>query len=138
MIPAGPLFHKPKSILAARNILFASLFLAILVFILRQFILFQHLQLNMLVLISNGALLVLLYVAIHYIGFGKKWARTLFLILFIVNIISSVRYVPFILKANIVLGFLIILQMLLQIIALVYLYSKNSRDWFNSFDNVDR
>ena len=138
MTPAGPLFHKPKSILAARNILFASLFLGILVFILRHFILPHPGQLNMLTLLSDGALLLLLYVAIHFIGFGKKWARLLFLVLFIVNLITSAIYIPFILKANIALGFLIILQMLLQILALVYLFSKNSRDWFNSFDNQDR
>ena len=38
MIPAGPLFHKPKSIIAARNILYTALFLEALVFIFQQVI----------------------------------------------------------------------------------------------------
>jgi hypothetical protein len=136
MIPAGPLFHKPKSIIAARNILYASLFLTILGFFLGQFALNLPGNPNLKVIISNGSLIVLLYIAIRYIGFGKKWARTMFLVIFIMNVVASPIYAPFIFKADLALGFLFILQMLLQILALVYLYSKSSNEWFNSFDSV--
>jgi len=43
--------------------------------------------------------------------------------------------VPFIFKVSLVLGFLFVLQMLLQILALVYLYSKSGNEWFSSFKN---
>ena len=136
MIPVGPLFHKPKSIIAARNILYASLFLAFISFIILEFGLNLPGHPNMKTLVSNGVLLVLLYVAIRYVGFGKKWARTLFLVLFILNVAASPIYVPFIFKTNLALGFLFILQMLLQILALIYLYSKSSSEWFNSFKSL--
>jgi hypothetical protein len=137
MIPTGPLFHKPKSIRAARNILYASLFLEVLVFIIQQFNWTTPGHPDIRILLSNGLLLVLTYVAIRYLGFGKKWARILFLVLFILNVLASKTFVPFLFKTNLALGFLFILQMLLQILALVYLYSKSSNDWFNSFDSAN-
>jgi hypothetical protein len=137
MIPAGPLFHKPKSIIAARNILYTALFLEALVFILQQVIWTTPGQPDIRVLFSNGILLVLLYVAIRFIGFGKKWARILFLVLFILIVLASKIFVPFLFKTNLALGFLFVLQLLLQILALVFLYNKSSNEWFNSFDNAN-
>jgi hypothetical protein len=138
MIPTGPLFHKPKSIIAARNILYASLFLAILGILLLQFVLNVAGYPNMRTLLVNGALLILFYISIAYIGFGKKWARTFLLVLFILNVATAFRYMPFIFNANLVLGFLLMLQILLQIVALIYLYSKSSNEWFNRFESIDK
>ena len=137
MIPAGPLFHKPKSIIAARNILHTALFLEALVFILQQVIGDTPAHADIRVAFSNGILLILLYVAIRYIGFGKKWARILFLILFVVTVLASEIFMPFLFRTNIALAFLFVLQMLLQVLALVILYSKSSNEWFNSFEKVD-
>jgi hypothetical protein len=137
MIPEGPLFHKPKSIIAARNILYTALFLEALVFILQQVVRDTPAHSDTRVIFSNGALLVILYVAIRYIGFGKKWARILFLVLFVLTVLASEMFVPFLFKTNLALGFLFVLQMLLQVFALVFLYSKSSNEWFNRFGNVD-
>jgi hypothetical protein len=137
MIPAGPLFHKPKSIIAARNILYATLFLKTLVFIITQVILTALVQPKIGVLFSDIFLFVLLYVSIRYIGFGKKWARILFLVLFILSVLSLKIFVPFLFKTNLALGFLFVLQMLLQTLALFFLYSKSSNEWFNSFDRAN-
>ena len=137
MIPTGPLFHKPKSIIAARNILYTALFLEALVFILQQVIGETPAHTDVKVVFSNGILLVLLYVAIRYIGFGKKWARILFLVLFVMIVLASEIFVPFLFRISLALGFLFILQMLLQVLAIVFLYSKSSNEWFNSFDNVN-
>jgi hypothetical protein len=133
MIPAGPLFHKPKSVIAARNILYATLFLSLVSYILLHFVLQPSGHLNIRAAISSGVLLILLYIAIHSIGFGKKWALYLFVVLFIINIGASWIYAPFLFRTSPVLGFLFVLEMLLQILALVYLFSKASTEWFNSF-----
>ena len=84
---------------------------------------------------SNLSILLLLFIAIRFIGFGKKWARNLFLFVFIFLVAASPNYLPFIFKVSLALGFLFVLQMLLQILALVYLYSKSSNEWFSSFKN---
>ena len=47
--------------------------------ILIQFILKEDGQFNIKVLTSNVVLLVLLFIAIQNIGFGRKWARNLFI-----------------------------------------------------------
>jgi hypothetical protein len=137
MIPGDPLFHKPKSIIAARNILYTAFFLEALVFILQQVIREIPAHQDISVFFSNGILLVLLYVAIRYIGFGKKWARILFLVLFVLLVLASEIFVPFLFRTNLALGFLFVLQVLLQVLALVFLYSKNSNEWFNSFDKLN-
>ncbi len=137
MIPEGPLFHKPKSIIAARNILYTALFLETLVFILQQVIRDTPAHTDSRVLFSNAILLVLLYVAIRYIGFGKKWARILFVVLFVLIILASEMFVPFLFRTNLALGFLFVLQVLLQVLALVFLYSKSSNEWFNRFDSTN-
>jgi hypothetical protein len=135
MIPDGPLFHKPKSILAARKILYASLFLGILGFLISEFSSLTADPLKMRRLMSNLSILMLLFISVRFIGFGKKWARNLFLFLFMFLVAVSPKYVPFIFKVSLVLGFLFVLQMLLQILALVYLYSKSGNEWFSSFKN---
>jgi hypothetical protein len=53
------------------------------------------------------------------------------------NVLASKLFVPFLFKTNLALGFLFVLQMLLQILALVFLYSKSSNEWFNSFDSAN-
>jgi hypothetical protein len=131
MIPSGPLFHKPNSVLAARNILYASLFLGLLGLLISSFV--QVAPFSYGSLLSNLSLLVLLFIAIRYIGFGKTWARNLFLLLFICNLIASRFYLPFALGTLTALAYLFILQILLQIAALVFIYKKSSTDWFNRF-----
>lgn len=137
MIPEGPLFHKPKSIIAARNILYASLFLTIIGFCLVQFALNLTGYPNGKEIFKNGSLIILLFIAIRYIGFGKIWARRVFTAVFIVNMVFSPVYASFLFKTNLALGFLYVLQMLLQIRALVYLYSESSNEWFDSFESVE-
>jgi hypothetical protein len=131
MIPTGPLFHKPNSILSARNILYASLFLGLLGVLISSF--GAAAPVSYKPLLSNLTLLGLLFIAVRYIGFGKIWARNLFLILFICNLIASRFYLPLALKTSTALAYLFILQILLQIVALVFLYKKSSTDWFNRF-----
>ena len=138
MIPEGPLFHKPKSIIAARNILYTAFFLEALVFILQQVIRDTPARPDISVFFSNGILLVLLFFAIRYIGFGKKWARILFLVLFVLLVLASEIFIPFLFRTNLALGFLFVLQVLLQVLALVFLYSKNSNEWFNRFNKANK
>ena len=134
MIPTGPLFHKPKSIIAARNILYASLFLSVISLALIHVVLNSTAPVNIRTLVFNGTLIILFYIAIRIIGFGKKWARNLFLVIFIIYVIASPIYASLIFRTNLVLGFLFVLQMLLQILALFYLFNKSSTAWFNNFN----
>jgi hypothetical protein len=131
MIPSGPLFHKPNSILAAKNILYASIFLGLLGILISSF--GTAVSISYTSVLSNLTLLVLLFIAVRYMGLGKTWARNLFLILFICNLIASRFYLPFALRTSTALAYLFILQLLLQIAALVFIYKRSSTEWFNRF-----
>ena len=133
MIPPGPLFHKPSSVIAARNILFATLAIYVVFYILAQWVFEPSGQLNIRTATSNAVLLILLYVAVHFIGFGKNWARILFTVLFGLQVVTAPFYVRLLINANWFLGFLYLLVLLLQVVALIYLFSKPSNEWFNRF-----
>ena len=137
MNPEGPLFHKPNSIVAAKNILYAIVFLDIISSFIGEFSAGMHNYSSIRGLASTVISLGLLIIIIREIGFGHKWARTLFLILFILEMASMSFYISTLFTASIVLGFLFLLQLLLQILALYFLFSKPSNKWFNSF-NTDR
>jgi hypothetical protein len=132
MIPSGPLFHKPKSIIASRNILYATIFLYIIYCFMGEFNAGLHNFSGKAGIITTIIILIMLLLSTRQIGFGHKWARTLFLIFFILQALAIPRYLTFILKSSVALAFLLILQILLEILALYFLFSKNSTDWFNS------
>jgi hypothetical protein len=134
MKPEGPLFHKPNSIVAAKNILYATVFLDIISSLIGEFSAGMHNYSSVQGLASTILSIGLIIVIIREIGFGHKWARTLFLILLILEVVSMPFYISILFKASIVLGFLFGLQVLLQILALYFLFSKPSSKWFNSFN----
>jgi hypothetical protein len=133
MNPEGPLFHKPNSIIAAKNILYATVFLDIISSSIGEFSAGMHNYSSVQGLASTILSIGLLVIIIREIGLGHKWARTLFLILFILEMLSMPFYISILFNASIVLGFLFILQVLLQIVALYFLFSKKSSNWFNRF-----
>jgi cellulose synthase/poly-beta-1,6-N-acetylglucosamine synthase-like glycosyltransferase len=65
------------------------------------------------------------------IGQGKKWARVVLLVLFVLGILVYPLTLMAIFKSNLLLGVLSVFQALLQIVALVYLFSPASTQWFN-------
>jgi hypothetical protein len=131
MIPPGALFHKPKSIIAAKNILYACIFLAIVSSLVGEFSsgLLNYTSLQG--LITSIVTFVVLFIIARNIGLGRKWARTLFLILFILWVLAMPMYATFIFRASLVLGFLLVLQSGLQIMALAFLFNNKSSLWFN-------
>jgi hypothetical protein len=135
MTPAGPLFHKPKSIIAAKNILFANVFLyLVILFIIKTTNGFE-LYLNTPGIIISIVVIVLLFILTRLIGFRKKWARALLTVLVVALIAQAVLF-PFVayllFRANLLIGVLLIVQSLLQLLALRFLYAKESNLWFNN------
>ena len=69
---------------------------------------------------------------IYMIGRGKNWARITFLVFFIIGIPLAGRSLFQSLLRNPVSGILGIVEIILEIIALVFLFQKPSSDWFKS------
>ena len=76
--------------------------------------------------------LVFLAFFIFKIGKGKNWARITFLVLSITGIPFAVLPLFKSLLTNPISGILGIGQTILEIIALVFLFQKQSSDWFKS------
>ena len=74
--------------------------------------------------------LVVMWLFIFMIGKGRNWARITFLVLFIVGTPFSVLPLMQSLGANPISGLLGIVQTIIQIVALVFLFQKPSSDWF--------
>jgi NADH:ubiquinone oxidoreductase subunit 6 (subunit J) len=132
MIPAGPVFHKPKSFITAKNILYASIFLGVLAIIIRDFI-FDNKNKNWLLsLLIAFVGYVIIILLIKQAGLCKKWARTVLTAWLILFIVSSVITFADGYIMNIIESTLAGLQAALEIIALVFLYKEECNTWFNS------
>ncbi len=131
MLPEGPLFHKPSSIIAAINILYASLFLCVINWAIGQWATDVH-PVSMVMTVT--VLLVtmgIIFGLIKMIGLGKKWARVVLLVLFVLDILSFLWMLGAIFQSSLLVGVMSVFQSLLQAVALIFLFSRASTEWFN-------
>jgi hypothetical protein len=131
MLPEGPLFHKPSSIIAAINILYATLFLAVVNWAISQWSTDVHPTSTAETVIILLVTLGLIFSLIKMIGLGKKWARVVLLVLFVLGILPFFWMLGALFKSNLLVGVLSVFQALLQAVALVFLFSQASTQWFN-------
>lgn len=134
----SPLFHKPQSIVAAKNILYATLFLSLITWAIAHWTTDLHtasLAQSIAVLLLT---VVITFALIKFIGFGKKWARIVLLVLFIAGLAVYPSTLMAIFKVSILVAVLSLLEAILQLIALVFLFSRESTQWFNRVQEKDR
>jgi hypothetical protein len=136
MISSDPLLHKPKSIIAARNILYATIFLGIINVVISRMTMVEGSYSNSLGLIVPIATFVLIFILATQVGLGRKWARTVFLVLFTLGIIFFVFTIVPLFRANMVVGMLSIIQVILQILVLKFLFAQESTNWFNGIQKT--
>jgi hypothetical protein len=137
-VPPSPLFHKPASIVAAKNILYAMLFLGILTWAIGWFTTAIYgrapVQSIVILVVTVG----ITFSLIKCIGLGMKWARVVLLVLFLLGLVLYPWTVVDLMKANMLIAVLSLLQAILEIIALYYLFSRASTQWFNEVQEKAR
>jgi hypothetical protein len=126
-----PLFHKPKSIVAAKNILYAMIFLGIINVVINEMTPGLGNASTIEGIVITGITLAVIFVLTRQIGMGRKWARTVFLVLFILGIIIFPFALGAVFRISLLLGILEVFEAVLQAIALIFLFSKDSTIWFN-------
>jgi hypothetical protein len=132
MIPAGPLFHKPQSFISAKNLLYTSICVGVFTILLHKFMpggLANNIIAG-LALISAEYLIM--FFIVKQMGLCKKWARTIFLIIYIVITTSYIFLFKIELRVSMAEIALFVFQAAFQFIALIFLYTKESNAWFNS------
>src|SRR5580658_2216217 len=112
MISSDPLLHKPKSIIAARNILYATIFLGVINVVIGRMTMVEGNYSNTLGLIVPIVTFILIFILTRQIGFGRKWPRSVFLVLFTLGIVLFVFTIVPLFRANMVVGTLSIIQVM--------------------------
>jgi hypothetical protein len=131
MLPPGPLFHKPKSIIAAINILYATLFLGVIKWVIARLTTDQPILSPVMGIVVVVLTVLIYFFLIRQVGAGRKWARIVLLILFLGGLACYLWAKSPIYKNNLLIDVISLLQAILYIITLVYLFSKDSTNWFN-------
>jgi hypothetical protein len=127
----SPLFHKPTTIVAAKNILYASLFLTLINWAIAHFTIDPNLMSTTQQMVELVFTLLIVFALTKLVTMGKKWARTVLLVFFMLSMAAEALTFPTIFQANILLGVLILLLTILQLLALYYLFTKASTHWFD-------
>lgn len=138
MLPPGPLFHKPKSVIAAINIMYASLFLGVINWGISQFSTVQTSGSRVEAIIVLILTISVVFYLIKQIGAGKKWARVVLVVLFLLGLAGYCWVGPEMFRINLLVAVVGLLETILQLIALIYLFSKDSTTWFNHVGSFKR
>ena len=138
--------NKPNNVKKAGMILYYALGIFILQHVIKEINFYEKMPADYL-WVSNTlgihstliAFACLYWILIDMIGKGKNWARIIYLILCISYNIFSVRVM---LETSVFTGFLSILALVTNGIALIFLFQKPSSDWFmqvnGNFDTPQR
>jgi hypothetical protein len=137
-IPPSPLFYKPASIVAAKNVLYAQLFLSILNWALGSWTTTVYDAAPAQNIVTLVVTVGITFALIKFIGLGKKWARVVLLVLFLLGLVVYSWGFVALLKASMVVAVLSLLLAILQIIALYFLFSRASTQWFNRVQEKSR
>jgi hypothetical protein len=136
--PASPLFHKPLSIVAAKNLLYAVLFLNVITWAIGWWSAGVYLDAPVQSIIILIVTVVVTFVLIKCVGLGMKWARVVLLVLFLLGLAGYLWAFGTLWKLSIVIAVLSLLQLILEAVALGYLFSRDSTLWFDRVREKER
>jgi hypothetical protein len=136
--PAGPLFHKPLSIVAAKNLLYAVLFLNVITWAIGWWSAGVYLDAPIQSIVILIVTVVVTFVLIKCVGLGMKWARVILLVLFLLGLAGYLWACGTLWKISIVIAVLSLLQLIVEAVALGYLFSRESTLWFDRVREKER
>ena len=133
MTTDDPIFHKPKSFIAAKNLFYASVFLSVIIFIIHN--IRPNLSSNFLVLgmcVAVAAYIAMI-ILVKQMALCKKWARNVLTIWFAISFMTMIIsfFTPRA-NTNVVEISIWTLKVALQVIAIIFLFGKDCENWFNS------
>lgn len=124
----GPLFHKPLSIVAAKNILYTVMFLALLTWTIDRLSWGSSTVMAVVILVLT---LVLLFALTKAFTRGHKWARVVLLVLFLLGLIPYLLGLGVLWNTRLLVAVLSLVQFLLEALAIGFLFRQESTRWFN-------
>ena len=131
MLSTQPYINKPREVASGVKLLLISAILGLVnSLITRTKVNIDMIPVTTGIFISVFTFTLLLFF-IYQMNLGKKWGRTIFLILFIFGATTFPFTLAIITGLSSVIGIITVLLTLLQIIALAMLFSKSANRWYN-------
>jgi hypothetical protein len=132
MIPAGPIFHKPKSFISAKNLLYTSICIGFFTLLLHKLIpgILNSGTLAGLILIALGYLI--LFLLVKQLGLCKQWARSGIVVVCIFIAAAYLYTFKMELQVSMAEWAFFVLQALFELIAILFLFNKETSEWLNS------
>ena len=127
--------EKPSKVVAAVNLLYATLGIGVVRGILEWSQSTAASSVDFVLFVTLSVLGLLLFF-IYMIGKGKNWARIIFLVLFILGVPLSIMPLILSFSHNPVSGVLGLMQAIIQVIALIFLFQKDSSMWFKTMKKL--
>jgi len=133
--------QKPKKVSYAINLLIASIIFGVVNTIITEMTNYSS-DNN---LFMNILSIVLMMFFIYQMDRGKKWARTTILVVFILGsfffilgaIVFPQTLITIFKSSPFIVSLYLIIQIILQTISLIMIYSKTANEWFNSDKDLD-
>lgn len=120
---------RPQRVSTAVALIYISFAAGVVRILLEASRLSQEAPLGFVLFVGFATLAVLLFFTVM-IGKRRNWARITFLVLFIIGVPFSILQLLQSLAKTPVSGLLGIAQVVLQFLALVFLFQKTSSEWF--------
>ena len=130
-LPPNPLFHKPQSIVAAKNILYAVLFLEIITWAVARWMPGSLSPVSAQTVVTLIVTVAILFALIKCVTMGMKWVRVVFLVLFVLWLVAYAWAFPVVWQTNILIAVLELLESVLEAVALGFLFARESTLWFD-------
>ncbi|WP_291134385.1 hypothetical protein [Flavobacterium sp. UBA7663] len=118
--------HKPTKLTKAINLLIVSIIIGIINFFIANF---DTIDLTKIATVILTFLFMSVFV--YLINARKKWARTVFLILFLLGSLMFPFTVATLFEQNPIAAIISVVLTIIQIFALVLLYSEEVNNWIN-------
>ncbi|HEX3935449.1 MAG TPA: hypothetical protein VHW43_12265, partial [Puia sp.] len=128
---SSPLFHKPLSIIAVKNLLYVVIFLDVITWAIWRWWSQPYAVWNANTLVILVVTTAILYGSIKCVTIGMKWARIVLLVLLLLELIAYIWFCRVLWQTVILVAVLILLQIILQTLALYFLFTRESTVWFN-------
>jgi drug/metabolite transporter (DMT)-like permease len=130
-LPPNPLFHKPQSLVAAKNILYAVLFLEIITWAVARWMPGSYSPVSAQTVVTLIVTVAILFALIKCVTMGMKWARVVLLVLFLLGLVAYAWAFNVVWQTNILIAVLSLLQTVLEAVALGFLFARESTLWFD-------
>jgi hypothetical protein len=130
-LPPNPLFHKPQSIVAAKNILYAVLFLEIITWSVARWMPGSYSPVSAQTVVTLLVTVAIIFALIKCVTMGMKWARIVLLVLFVLAMAFYVWAFRAMWQTNMLLAVLTLLEVALGAAAMGFLFARESTLWFD-------